>query len=130
MLMLALPFVILALGSGKAEGLIWLMFPIVLALPALALLALVFAPVEALAVAGGLSKNRTVIVAGALGGAFIWLSMVGLQAAAQGKPVLSVLGSTVAIRTTFIWMAMGAVLGCLWRASEWLARSFGWLGHG
>jgi hypothetical protein len=129
MTIIALPFALLAIASGKAEGLIWLMFPIVFAIPALALLALVFVPVETLAGATGLSRNVAVISAGALGGAFIWLALRGLQATAQGKPLASVF-DPLSLKLMLVWAVLGALLGCLWRLSEWLARSFGWIGHG
>lgn len=129
MVILVLPFAFLALASGKAEGMIWLIFPVVLAAPALGLLALVFAPVEAIAAANGLSKNFLVIIAGVVGAALIWLSLLALQASAQGKPILELIATGIALRTTLIWMALGALLGCIWRASEWLARTFGWIGN-
>lgn len=129
MAVIALPFALLAIASGKAEGLIWLMFPVVLAIPALALLALVFVPVETLSSAAGLSRNAAVISAGALGGAVIWLALRAAQAFSQGKPFVFIFdGQTLALM--LVWAGLGALLGCLWRASEWLARSFGWIGHG
>lgn len=128
--MLVLPFALLAMASGKAEGLIWLIFPIVLAVPALALLALVLVPVEAVAAANGASKNVAAIAAGAVGAAAIWLGMLALQALSQGKPILTHMTSGVGLKTTLVWMLLGALLGGLWRASEWLVRYLGWAGHG
>ena len=128
--MIVMPFVLLALASGRAEGALWLIFPVVLAVPALSLLALVLVPVEAVAGAHGLSKNVTVIGTGAAGGAVIWLGMLGLQASAQGKPLTAALTAGLALKTTVIWMAVGALLGCFWRVSEWIVRSLGWAGHG
>ena len=128
--LLLIPFALLALASGKAEGMIWFIFPVVLAAPALFLLAIVFAPVEALAAASGISKNVAVALAGIIGGAAIWLSFAALNARAQGKPVASLLSDGVNLRTTLIWMALGLLLAAVWRGSEWLARSFGWLGDG
>jgi hypothetical protein len=129
-MMLALPFVLLAFGSGKSDGLLWLIFPVVLAVPAFALLALVFVPVEALAGSQNWSKNQAVLIAGAVGAALIWLSLVALQALSQGKPIRGALLSGVALKTTLIWILLGILLGCFWRASDWLVRSIGWVGHG
>ena len=129
-IVLVIPFALLALASGKAEGMIWFIFPVVLAAPALFLLAIIFAPVEALAAAAGISKNLAVALAGVIGGAAIWLSFAALNARAQGKPVLSLMSDGVTLRTTLIWMALGLLLAGVWRGSEWLAKSFGWLPNG
>ena len=129
MAVIAAPFVLLALASGKGDGLLWLIFPVVLAIPALMLLALVFAPVEAIAAANNFSRTLAVLIAGAIGAAVIWLGLLSLNANSQGKPIMTVVATGTSLKTTIIWMALAMLLGLVWRASEWLARAFGWIGN-
>ena len=130
MVIIALPFVLLAFASGKADGLLWLIFPVVAAAPALLLLALVFAPVEALADARGLPRTQTVLIAGAIATSLVWLAFQFLSAWSQGKPVASILASGIGLRTLIIWIVLGVLLGAIWRGSEVLARWFGWISAG
>ena len=130
LVVIALPFVLLALSSGKQEGMLWLIFPVLFTLPALLLLACVFVPVEIYAVAHGISKTNAVLVAGVVVTSFFWFIFRMLSALSQGKPLLSLVGTGTSLRTVVIWMVLGMILGAIWRSSEWLAERFGWIPNG
>ena len=130
MVVIALPFVLLALASGKQEGMLWLIFPVIAATPALLLLACVFAPVEAFADARGLPRTQAVLIAGAIATSLLWFAVQLLSAWSQGKPLSSILASGIGLRTLIIWIILGVLLGAIWRGSEGLARWFGWISAG
>ena len=127
LVVLVIPFALLAIASGKAEGLIWLMFPVVLAAPALFLLAIVFAPVEAIADARGISKDVAVPLSGGIAGGGIWLAMLGQSAANRRTRAKPAKAGSMVVGTTLVWTALGILLALVWRGSEYLARWFGWL---
>jgi hypothetical protein len=130
LVVIALPFVLLALSTGKQEGMLWLIFPVIFTVPALLLLACVFVPVESYAVAHGISKTKAVLIAGAAVTSLVWLAFQMLSAWSQGKPLLSLAGSGTSLRTVVIWIVLGMILGTIWRSSEWLAERFGWIPNG
>ena len=68
-ILLTAPFVLLAMATGKGEGLIWLMFPVILFVPVVLASILLFAPFEALVVKMGLNANILLPIFGALLGA-------------------------------------------------------------
>jgi hypothetical protein len=65
-IMLTAPFLLLAMATGKADGLIWLMFPVVLFVPVVLASLLSFAPFEALVEKMGLNANVLLPIFGAL----------------------------------------------------------------
>ena len=117
--LLLVPFILLAVASGRAEGLIWFMIPFVAMLPVLFLTSLVLMPVEALAIKYGISANTAVISAGSvLGGG------VGVLALYMGRnrtEVISKLlsGDLMTIGAMLGIVLIGALVGTAWRFS-WL----------
>ena len=69
--MLTAPFVLLAMATGKAGGLIWLMFPVVLFIPVVLGSMLLLAPIEALVGRWGINPNIALPIFGAIIGAVV-----------------------------------------------------------
>ena len=123
---LTIPFAILAIVSGKAEGAIWLMIPFIGLLPVLLLSSLLFIPVERLSARYGLSPNLAVVLIGVGIGA-----LIAVAATYFGKEPSVVLGKLRSgdISTIGAYLGMllaGAMIGASWRASKLLTAYFGW----
>ena len=124
--LIAAPFAILALASGKAEGAIWLMLPFVAAIPIFIVVLLIFLPAERLAASVGLSANLVVPMAGAAVGAAI-----AAAATYFGRKRDAVVAEVWAVDLATIGALVGIVLcgmmvGVAWRTSAWAVTWLGW----
>ncbi len=115
--LLLIPFVLLAIASGKADGFIWLMIPFVAMLPVLFLVSLLLAPAEALAIRHGLSADAVVIALGSIIGAIF--CGVALKVNKNRAEVLDRLlsGDLQALGAILGVVAVGALVGFAWRCS-------------
>ena len=125
-LLIAAPFVVLALASGKAEGAIWLMLPFVAAVPVFILVLVALLPAERLASSAGLSANLVVPIVGAVVGAAVAAAATYLGRP-KGSAFTKVLASDPATWGVLIGVvASGLLVGVAWRASAWAVVKFGW----
>jgi cation transport ATPase len=123
---LTVPFFVLALSYGKAEGAIWLMFPVILFIPVLILCLLVFAPVEGLAKKIGLDPNVVVpIVGGCIGAVVVVLAIKFSKNPDVVSKFLRGDFNTVAAAIGII-LAGAAVAGA-WRVSLSVLKSLRWI---
>jgi hypothetical protein len=123
--MLTAPFVLLAMSYGKADGLIWLMFPVILFLPVLLVCVLLFAPFEAVAAKLGLNANISLPIFGAVLGAIV----VAIALKTSKNP--QVMGKLLGGDLTTVGAAAGVVLAGAaiagaWRASLWALKAVHW----
>ena len=123
--MLTAPFVLLAMAHSKANGLLWLMFPIVLFVPVLLASLLLFAPFEwAVAKLGGNANIFLPIFGGLLGAIVVTFSVKTsrnpqvMAKLLSGDP--STLGSAIGI------IAAGAAIAGAWRLSLWALKYMHW----
>lgn len=111
---LAVPFILLALAEGKAEGILWLMFPIILMLPVLLLCALVLGSVEYVSAHMGVPADLSVPAFGALiVGAFGYSRLTKMHSRSQGG------GSAARAYPARIagFLALGTAIGLAWRVT-------------
>jgi hypothetical protein len=123
--LLTVPFLLLAFGQGKSDGLLWLMFPIVLFVPAVLGSFLLLAPFEALIAKLGWNANIALPIFGALlGAAVVAVALAtarnshALVRLSEGDP--STWGAMVGI------VFAGAAIGVAWRATLWIAKTADW----
>ena len=123
--LLTAPFLLLAMAHGKADGLLWLMFPVVLLVPVVLASLLLFAPFEALVGKMSLNANIWLPIFGAMLGA----SVVAVALKRSRNPHVmakiyagdpSTVGSMAGI------ILAGAVAGGAWRLSLWFLKSVHW----
>jgi hypothetical protein len=122
---LTIPFVLLALSYQRAEGAIWLMFPVILFIPVLAGSLFVLAPAEALSKTFGVNPNIVVPLVGGCVGALVVAVAIkwsnnpdALDRLLSGDP--TTVGAAVGI------VLVGAVIGVVWRLSLWVVKSLQW----
>jgi hypothetical protein len=122
--MLTIPFGILAILTGKAEGIIWLMIPFVLMIPVLFVCAMIFGFFEKLSASFGLPAGVVVPLVGSiLGGLVVFLaSQVRTSTLAQDIRA----GSLEAIASVIGIILAGAVVGIVWRLTPRISEYFGW----
>ena len=127
-LLVTLPFAAATFLTGKAEGALYSIFPLLAALPAGLLIGFVFAPVEGLAGYGGRSAslNWLVPLAGALVAGLLCAAYHYLYALTQLKSGIAAFGDFRVWGVIAVFAVLGAMLGGLWRGSAWLVRYFGW----
>ena len=124
--MLTVPFGILALLSGKADGLVWLMIPFIGLVPLFLVAALLlFMPIEKLALAQGWSPLSGLMIAGGILG-----SLVVFLADHFGKKKTSLLadvasGNLTVIGATLGLIAIGVAMGAVWHFSRIALAHFG-----
>ena len=124
-LMLTAPFVLAALSYGKAEGMIWLMFPVILFIPVLLGSLILLAPFEAVVTKMGLSANIALPIFGAVVGAVV--VAVALYSSKNPKVVPELLGGDPAMVGAAAGIVLlGAVVGGAWRLSLWVLKSLNW----
>ena len=123
---LTLPFGILAIMSGRAEGLVWLMVPFIGLVPVFLVTAvLVFVPIEKVTGSYGWSPLPALMVAGGMLGALVAFlatyfgkkKATVLAEIASGD--LSIIGAIVGI------VLLGAAMGLVWHYSRRAAEHFG-----
>ncbi|QIL02087.1 hypothetical protein G7078_04310 [Sphingomonas sinipercae] len=122
---LTAPFVLLAMAQGKAGGLIWLMFPVVLFVPVLLASILLLAPFEATVERFGWNANILLPIFGGLLGGLVVAVAFKISKNPQvmtkllnGDP--AIVGATAGIILT------GAVIAGLWRISLWALKWMDW----
>ena len=119
--MLTVPFVLLALSHGKAEGAIWLMFPVILFIPVLVGSIFLFAPFEALVVRLGLDPNIFLpLFGGVIGAAIVAIAM---KFSRNPEVVAKLLrGDFPTLAATLGIILAGVLVGGIWRASSWALK--------
>ena len=123
--MLTVPFVLLAMSSAKAGGLIWLMFPVVLFLPTLIASLLLFAPFEALVEKLGWNANILLPIFGAVLG--LGVVIVALKTSKNPQVMAKLLSGDVSTVGSMIGIILtGAVIAGAWRVSLWALKSMHW----
>ena len=123
--MLTLPFVMLAMSYGKAEGMTWLMFPVVLFVPVLLASLLLFAPFEAAAVKMGLNANIWLPIFGALLGLIV--VAIALKTSKNAQVMAKLLAGDVSTVGSMAGIILaGAAIAGAWRASLWVLKSANW----
>ena len=123
--MLTAPFVLLAMAQAKADGLIWLMFPIFFFIPVLLSCLLLFAPFEALVAKLGINANIALPVFGAVLGAVV--VVIAFKTSKNPQVIERMLSGdapTLAAATGIV--LMGAVVAGAWRLSLWALKTVGW----
>jgi hypothetical protein len=123
--MLTAPFVLLAAATQKANGLLWLLFPIVLFVPVLLTSLLLFAPFELAVTKLGGNPNIWLPIFGAFLGSIVVLVTLKMSRnpqvmakIASGDP--STVGSMIGI------VLAGALVAGAWRLSLWVLKAIGW----
>jgi len=124
-LILTAPFVLLAISHGKADGLLWLMFPIFLFVPVFLACVLLFAPFEAVVVKMGLNANILVPMFGGLLGAIV--VAVALKTSKNPQVMSKLLAGDVTTVGSMAGIILaGAAVAGAWRVSLWALRSLHW----
>ena len=123
--MLTAPFVLLAMATGKAGGLIWLMFPVVLFIPVVLGSMLLLAPIEALVGRWGINPNIALPIFGAIIGAVV--VAVTFRFSKSGQAIDKLLsGDVTTICAVGGIVLAGALIGGAWRLSLWAVKSLSW----
>jgi hypothetical protein len=123
---LTIPFGFLALKSGKADGLVWLMIPFIGLVPVFLVAAvLLFIPIEKVASAYHWSPVPALMIAGGLLG-----SLVAFLAAYFGRKRSTILadiasGDWNVIGSILGVVALGVAMGAIWHFSRRVADHFG-----
>ena len=123
---LTVPFGVLAVASGKADGLIWLMIPFIALVPMFLVAAvLVFIPIEKLALAYHWSPVLALMVAGGLLG-----TLIAFLAAYFGRKRSTILTEIASGDLKIIWAIVGVVIlgvtmGAVWHLSRRAVEHFG-----
>jgi hypothetical protein len=124
-ILLTAPFVLLAMATGKGEGLIWLMFPVILFVPVVLASILLFAPFEALVVKMGLNANILLPIFGALLGAIA--VAVAVKTSNNPDVVAKLLSGDPAVAGAAAGIVLaGAAVAGVWRLSLWALKSVHW----
>ena len=120
------PIIVYMAGSKKADSAILLIFPVIAAIPAVALALLLFWPVELLLDRLGHPALKNILIP-VIGGTLIYVFtlLLGLYDGNLGELLRKVANKPDGHRVTMFWVALGVVWGIAWRASEWLARTIG-----
>lgn len=123
--MLTAPFVLLAMATGKAGGLIWLMFPVVLFIPAVLGSVLLLGPFEAAVRKLGMNANIALPIFGAVLGAIV--VALAFRTSKSGQAVDKLLSGDVRTIGAVVGIILaGAVIGGAWRVSLWAVKSLDW----
>ena len=124
-LMLTAPFLLLAMSEGKADGLLWLMFPIFLFVPVFLACVLLFAPFEAVVTKMGLNANILLPLSGAILGAIV--VAVSLKTSKNPDVMSKLLSGDVTTMGSMVGIVVaGAALAGVWRISLWALKSIHW----
>lgn len=122
---LTVPFCLLAVMSGRAGGLIWLLFPVFYVPVFLAAAVVVFIPVEKFSSAWGWPAVPALMVAGGALGA-----LVAFLAASRGKKrsviVADIVSGNAAVIGSIVGLvAIGAAMGAVWYLSQRVIQHIG-----
>ena len=137
LVLFCLPFVLLAVASGRREGALYLMFPVILALPVVLGALIVFAPLESYLDGRGLGrlKNAAVPLAGGVL-VVVVLAVVAWIATTSGNPHVRQRALDGFARypvRQVLYVAAGAVPGAvaaaLWRLTDWAVTLVGLRGR-
>ena len=131
LVLLSAPFLlyVAATARGKADNALWLMYPIVLAIPTAIGGLFVLAPLEAILDARGARHLKDVVIPAA-GGALVLLVLGVTWQRGRRRRAAAARRATagrVSRRRPQLWAfllggVIGVVWGALWRLSEWIAR--------
>jgi sterol desaturase/sphingolipid hydroxylase (fatty acid hydroxylase superfamily) len=122
---LTVPFVLLALSHQRAEGAIWLMFPVILFIPVLVGSLFVLAPAEALSKSFGLNPNIVLPLVGGCVGALV--VAVAIKWSSNPEALNRLLsGDVTTVGAAIGIVLVGAVIGVAWRVSLWILKSLQW----
>jgi hypothetical protein len=122
-----LPIILFAVLSGKPDNMMFVLFPVFGAIPAIIAALVLFVPLESVLDARGMPqyKNVLVPVAGA-SVVFIFTLVTGLAAGSLGTMITRLsTGGSAAWGAYVLWSVLGAVWGLVWRSTEWLAKVVG-----
>jgi hypothetical protein len=123
--MLSAPFVLLAVAENKADGLLWLLFPIMLLIAALLVSLLLFAPFEAVVEKLGMNANIWLPLFGGILGAIV--VAVALKTSRNPQVIEKLLaGDPTTVGATVGIVAVGAAVAGAWRLSLWALRAVNW----
>ena len=117
---MAAGFAIFISRSSSEHRHLWLLFPLVGAVPASLAAALLFVPIETFAYSRGLDHWATpaVVLAGAsIAFLFEFLARLHERPGRFGKPARSPFRLGHFVRAASVWIVLGASWGALWRAS-------------
>lgn len=122
---LTVPFCLLAVMSGRAGGLIWLLFPVFYVPVFLAAAVVVFIPVEKFSSAWGWPPAPALMVAGGVLGA-----LVAFLAASRGRKrsviVAGIVSGNAAVIGSIVGLvAIGAAMGAVWHLSQRVIQHIG-----
>lgn len=122
---LTVPFCLLAVMSGRAGGLIWLLFPVFYVPVFLAAAVVVFIPVEKFSSTWGWPAVPALMVAGGALGA-----LVAFLAASRGKKrsviVADIVSGNAAVIGSIVGLvAIGAAMGAVWYLSQRVIQHIG-----
>ena len=123
----AVPFMLLMLVSGGAYGGLWLLFPLVAAIPGALGAMILFAPMEALLDACRLPalKNLAVPLLGALIAPALLVFFHFLDGK-EGSLIERLTSGGINVWGPIVlWMVLGVIFGVLWRLSARLAGKTG-----
>ena len=120
------PIVIYIILSGKAESLLYLILPLVAAVPAIILALVLFWPVEMVLDRMGHPAWKNILIP-IIGGTliFVFTLVLGLYGGNLEELLQRIASKPDGSRVTTIWVMLGVGWGIAWRASEWLARTIG-----
>ncbi len=123
--MLTAPFVLLAIATSKADGLLWLMFPIFLFVPVLLASVLLFAPFELVVEKLGGNANLLLPLFGAFLGAIV--VFVAFKTSRNPHVIDRLMGGDVTTVGSVIGIVLaGALVAGAWRLSLWALKSLHW----
>jgi len=124
-IMLTAPFLLLAMGRGKSDGLLWLLFPMFFFIPVLLASVLLFAPVEAAAEKLGLNANLWLPLFGGFLGAIV--VAIAFKTSKNPQVMAKLLsGDPTTVGSAAGIILVGAAVAGAWRLSLWALKSAGW----
>jgi hypothetical protein len=109
---------VIAMTGGKGGGLMYLLFPVIGAAPAVAAAVLLFAPAEAALDGHGLGqwKNAAVPLIGSL---LVWLVLLPALLRDPRRVIQRLGGAGAGNRVAILlWMGLGALWGATWRVAR------------
>ena len=122
-----LPILIFVVLSRKPDNALYLIFPLVGAIPAIVAALVLFVPLESYLDGRGLGHLKNVFVP--LAGATVIFIFMIVMGAVWGNPktMMDKLahGGVHAWGAFLVWSVLGALWGLVWRSTEWLAK---WVG--
>jgi hypothetical protein len=122
-----LPFALFIAASRKPDNMMFLLFPLFGAVPAIIFALILFVPVEALLNARGMPGAKNIVIP-LLGASLVFLFAIGMEAysGSLGRFLARITeGGLAALAPMLLWSVLGVAWGLIWRSTEWLAK---WVG--